>query len=170
MTKRYIQPILSDSIRLRLLDEVDLPVTLAWRNRDDIRIWFFTSDKITLERHIEWFRRYLDLDNDFIFIIEDVKSGYKPVGQVSLYNIDWDAKRAEYGRLMIGDQDSTGRGFARLATEVLLDLAFKKLGLEEVYLEVFANNDRAIRIYEAAGFSIMEGNGNTIRMHILGKV
>jgi RimJ/RimL family protein N-acetyltransferase len=110
------------------------------------------------------------LDNDFIFIIEDVKSGYKPVGQVSLYNIDWDAKRAEYGRLMIGDQDSTGRGFARLATEVLLDLAFKKLGLEEVYLEVFANNDRAIRIYEAAGFSIMEGNGNTIRMHILGKV
>ena len=58
-------------IRLRLLEEQDLPQTLAWRNQDHIRRWFFSSERLTPEQHAGWFARYRQRDDDFVFIIEE---------------------------------------------------------------------------------------------------
>jgi hypothetical protein len=60
MSKRDLQPIDGDRVRLRLLTERDLPLTLAWRNQDHIRRWFFSSDLITPEQHQSWYWRYLE--------------------------------------------------------------------------------------------------------------
>ena len=128
-----------------------MPRTLAWRNQEHIRRWFFDSEPLTLERHAAWFARYRERDDDFVFLIEAVgieaiggglcavpKYGTprrafptepRPIGQAALYRVDWDARRAEFGRLMIGEADAAGRGLAREATAAILNLAFGQLGL-----------------------------------------
>jgi len=164
VAKRAIPPLVGHRVRLRLLEEPDLPHTLAWRNRDHIRRWFVYSKVIEPEQHRQWFEAYRDRDDDFAFIIEETQDLRKPIGQVSLYRIDWDQRRAEYGRLMIGEADAAGRGLAYEATEILLRFATTTLGLREIELEVFADNAAAIRIYTACGFRVRERSGALLHM------
>lgn len=162
--KRAVGPIDAGGIRLRLLEAGNLPTTLAWRNQDHTRRWFFTSQVIGSEQHRAWWERYRTLDDDFVFIIEDTVALNRPVGQVALYNIDWLAGRAEYGRLMIGDAAARGRGLARAATAALVEHGFHTLGLREIYLEVLASNVAAIQVYSATGFVESARHGDRVFM------
>jgi len=166
MSKRSISPIVKSSIRLRLLNKEDLPLTLAWRNQDNIRKWFFYSAPITPQQHENWFKNYLERDNDFVFIIEEVSEGFRPVGQVAIYNIDWEGLRAEFGRLMIGEPSAAGKGLASAATQAVLELSFEKLGLQEIYLEVYSNNVKAVSLYKSVGFKLLKVRDNIIKMNI----
>ena len=166
MAKRSIAPRQDERVRLRLLHADDLPRTLAWRNQDHIRRWFFFSDPLTPQQHAAWFEQYRDRDDDFVFIIEDVQAGGIPVGQVAIYHIDWPARRAEFGRLMIGEASAAGKGLARLATQMVLRIAFEDLALDEVYLEVFTNNLAAISVYEKSGFKVTDQDASVVKMNI----
>lgn len=164
MAKRLIPPLEGNRVRLRLLEEADLPWTLAWRNQEHIRRWFVHSDLITPEQHHRWFEGYRDRDDDFVFVIEETQDLKRPVGQVSLYRIDWSGRRAEYGRLMIGEADAAGRGLAHEATAVLVRYATATLRMREIELEVFAHNAAAIAIYAACGFRVQERRGPLLHM------
>jgi len=164
VAKRTIPPLVGDRVCLRLLEEVDLPRTLAWRNQAHIRRWFVHSDMIAPEQHRRWYDGYRERDDDFVFVIEETQTLRKPVGQVSLYRIDWARRRAEYGRLMIGEADAAGRGLAHEATDVLLRYASTAWGMREIELEVFADNAAAIAIYTACGFRERERRGALLQM------
>jgi RimJ/RimL family protein N-acetyltransferase len=163
--KPPIAPISNEHVRLRLLDEADLPLTLAWRNRDDVRTWFFSSQPISPDVHGTWFQRYQADPSDLTFIIED-RTVQRAVGQVSLYRIDRDNASAEFGRLMIGDPAARGRGIGLAATQLALEVAFRTLTLHRIHLEVLASNDRAIAIYRACGFGEIERVGDVVKMDI----
>ncbi len=166
MPKREIAPLVSGRVRLRLIEEADLPMTLAWRNQDHIRKWFFYSDVITPDQHRRWFEQYRHRDDDFVFMIEDLDTLMRPVGQVSLYNIDWAGRRGEFGRLLIGDDAATGMGIAMAATRLLLDEARSVWGLAEVDLEVLQSNAPALAIYRRYGFIETGRKGDTITMGV----
>jgi len=166
-SKKIIPPKYSDRLRLRLLEEKDLPLTLSWRNQDSIRKWFFHSDLISIEQHLSWFAKYQIRDDDYVFIIElSALEHWIPVGQIALYNIDWMNRKAEYGRLMIGDPYAKGKGIAREATNIILELGFSSLGLSEIYLEVLENNAPARKVYEDCGFLVRSIENNVVRMEI----
>jgi diamine N-acetyltransferase len=166
MSKRYIPPLYAGCIRLRLLEERDLPRTLAWRNRDHIRRWFFSNQQLTPEQHAAWFAGYQQRDDDFVFIIETTEGGLQPVGQAAIYNVDWAGRTAEFGRLMIGEADAAGRGLARAATAALVGLALDQLELRELHLEVIPSNLRAIRVYESCGFEVAAVSDKSLRMYV----
>jgi diamine N-acetyltransferase len=162
--KRTIAPLVKGRIRLRLLEEQDLSLTLAWRNQDHIRRCFFSPDVITPEQHRAWFDRYRTRDDDFVFVIEETETLERPVGQAAMYHVDWSAGRAEFGRLMIGDPDANRLGLARLATSRLVAEAHGPWNLREVYLECFADNQRAIAVYDACGFREDRRAGGIVHM------
>jgi diamine N-acetyltransferase len=162
--KRPIQPLVNDRVRLRLLQESDLPLTLAWRNADDIRKWFFSTAIIGADQHRAWFEQYKVRDDDFVFVVEETQTLGRAVGQAALYHVDWSARRAEFGRLMIGDPEARGLGLARLALSRLLQHAHTVWSLREVYLECFADNVRAIDVYAACGFEKVSDDGTVVRM------
>lgn len=164
MPKRHIDPIACGRIRLRLLEEADLAMTLRWRNQDHVRRWFFHSAVLTAEEHRAWWERYRTRDDDVVFVIEETEALRRPVGQVALYNIDWSTGRAEFGRLMIGEIEARGFGLARLATACLVDEALGRWGLGEVYLEVFGDNTAAIRVYAECGFEETARRDRTVAM------
>jgi RimJ/RimL family protein N-acetyltransferase len=164
MPKRHFSPLVSGRVRLRLLEEADLPMTRAWRNQDHIRKWFFNSGVITPEQHQGWWTRYQDRDDDFVFIIEETETLKRAVGQVAIYNVDWAARRAEFGRLMIGEPDAQGQGLALLATSTIVDEALITWGINEVYLEVLSDNAAALAIYHRCGFRELGRHDGVVKM------
>lgn len=75
----------------------------------------------------------------------------RPIGNTGLEEIDLENGTAEFG-IMIGEPDAWGKGFGTEATRLMLGYAFDVLGLHNVQLQVYANNLRAVRAYERAGF------------------
>jgi diamine N-acetyltransferase len=142
---------------LRPLRRADLDQTLAWRNRDDVRIWFFDAKPITPDQHNDWYEAYRQRRTDWAWII--VANGV-PCGQVSLYNVNARQRGGEFGRMMIGDPRFRGNGVGRVACSLVCDFALRDVGLDFVYLRVLDNNLRAIQLYKDCGFhttSIRQG-------------
>src|SRR5512139_2094754 len=127
-------------------------MTLHRRDQEQNRVWFVHPEVITATQHHQWFEGYLRRDDDYVFIIEENRDFRKPVGQISLYNIDWDLRQGEFGRLLIGEEEAKGMGIAKEASGLLLDYAFTTLGLSQIELVVKHNNEAAISIYRAYGF------------------
>lgn len=147
-------------VQLRLITEADLETTVAWRNRDDVRVWFKNSQIITMDQHRAWFTQYAVKDNDFLFVVENEN---RPVGQASVYDIDWKKGSAEVGRFLVAPE-AGGRGFISLACGELLQFCRHTLNLKSVFLEVKENNERAIRIYERNGFQEESRAEGMVRM------
>lgn len=164
--KRPLRSTSDEKICLCLLEEEDLPTTLSWRNQDEIRKWFFHSEILTYEQHLEWFHSYQGSDDDYVFIIKELGSRNKPVGQLALYNIDWEKRVAEFGRLMIGELSEQGKGLAYAATNLALKIAFEQLDLSEIYLEVFSDNRRALSLYQKIGFKIQSSHDSIVKMSL----
>lgn len=155
-----------ERIRLRGLEERDLPLTMRWRNDERSLRWFKNADPLGWDSHVSWFRRYQASDaSDCMFFAETMDG--VPVGQTSVYNFSMAGGRAEVGRFL-SDPELRGRGLFREALILTLNAAFDRMGLNSVHLEVLANNDRAIRLYQSVGFenSMAEKEPGVINMEL----
>jgi len=167
MPKRSLGPFNGKTVLLRAITSDDLGTVLNWRNKWRIRRNFKTSRPISLSEHEEWYRRYAASDTDFVFLICERDQTARPVGQVSLYHIDWDKHEAEFGRLMIGEDDCLHRGFAKEATRLLIGHALGELALHRIYLEVFPFNAPAVTLYHRCGFRLDEYRDGMMRMSLV---
>jgi len=136
------------------LSENHLPVTLAWRNREDVRVWFNSKDLIELSTHLEWYKNYQNKADDIVYIAID-KISKEPLAQVAIYHIDLEKGRAEFGRL-ICNPNYRGQGIIKPIIIDLLKHCNYVLMLHEIYLEVVNCNDRAINLYKTIGFETIE--------------
>jgi RimJ/RimL family protein N-acetyltransferase len=143
-------------LTLRELRAEHLAAVVEWRNQPANRVCFFHQQPLRLDQQQEWFARYLadPTDRTFIILLEH----HLPAGMLGLYHQDLARRRAEFGRLLLADA-YRGHGYAEEACRLCLDYA-RQLGLGEVYLEVWADNLRAIRLYQRLGFA---ATGQSVR-------
>lgn len=151
-----------EGLLLRPLAADDLPLTLAWRNREGVRQQFIYSDVLTFESHERWFHKYSEKTDDFVFVVQDLETG-SLVGQVAIYDVDASTGRAEIGRFVVAPE-AAGQGKMRRAIAALLALASARLGLATAYLEVLEANTHAYRLYERLGFRETGRDGSLIKM------
>lgn len=153
LTQSKHEPIEGTNVRLRLLEASDIELTRKWRNQDHIRKWFVYTDIISEEQQTTWFQKYQNLDDDYVYVVEQRQEhGWLPVGQISLYAIDHRKKAAEYGRVLNGDDAAGGKGLFYEASNLMINYWKTNHQITDFFLEVKANNDRAIRLYERIGF------------------
>jgi len=114
---------------------------------------FFTWVKPTGSNLLEWLKRYESDMGDIIFILNGEDSVF--AGQMSIYNINYDKKSAEFGRVMRG-YGKAPKGIMTIAAKRLLGWAYQDLKLEYIYLHVFANSKKAISLYVRLGFKVEE--------------
>ena len=74
-----------------------------------------------------------------------------PLGLTTLREIDWINRTARFG-LWIASE-AQGRGVGSAATAQTVDVAFGRLNLRKVALDVLASNERAVSMYRSLGFS-----------------
>ena len=140
-----------EKVNLREIESKDLAKMVEWRNKDRIRKCFFNQELLIPEKQKKWFDEYLKKDDDKIFIIE-TKDGIS-VGTIGLKDIDLEEGKAELGRMVIGEDDYLGQGLAKNACLMLINYAFNEMNLKNLCLEVFADNKKAVNLYEKCGFS-----------------
>lgn len=137
-------------VRLRPVIFEDIETIRKWRNKDSIRCWFVNDAPISPEQQLKWWDKYSQATDEIMFMIEVLPQDL-PIGAVALYKIILN-HTAEFGRLMIGEMNERGKGYALEATVLLTDYGFSRFGLNTIDLEVFPNNNQAIKMYERAGF------------------
>lgn len=144
---------------LRKLKEKDAERMLEWMH-DPQTVEHLQKDfaHMTLEDCQKFIASADDTRESMHMAVCDDQDLYQ--GTISLKNIDYLNKNAEYAVSMHGD--AQGKGFASFGTQEILKIAFESLGLEKVYLNVLEDNTRAIRFYEKMKFH-REG---TFKKHI----
>ena len=73
------------------------------------------------------------------------------IGQINYNAIDKDKKEVELD-IIIGDSKDMGKGYGTDALKTLAKYLFDNFDVSKVWIEARANNPRAIRAYEKAGF------------------
>ncbi|MBR4473382.1 MAG: UDP-4-amino-4,6-dideoxy-N-acetyl-beta-L-altrosamine N-acetyltransferase [Oscillospiraceae bacterium] len=141
----------SENITLRSISEEDTDKVLRWRNSGDVVKYFNYQEEVTEADHADWLETKVKTGKVYQFIIHDSSLG-KDVGTVYIKDIDNRNHKAEYG-VFIGEKDAAGRGTGTIVAKAMIAFSFEKLHLHRLYLQVHADNTRAIRCYERAGFS-----------------
>ena len=83
----------------------------------------------------------------------EIRDSQRLIGLTTFSNLDPDNGSVLF-HISIGEPDVWGDGYGTEATELMLWLAFERIGLHRVALSVFSFNERAVRSYEKAGFEI----------------
>lgn len=150
-------------MNLRKLELKDATGMLEWMHDPDIQKCFrFNTENKTLADVTAFIQNAetKPIDGKSVHLaIADEDDEY--LGTISLKEIDTVAKNAEYAISL--RKCAQGKGIGTKATKAILKLAFEQFGLERVYLNVLADNETAIRLYEKIGF-IYEGQ---FRNHLL---
>ena len=134
---------------LRKLKPKDAQYMLGWMHDKDIASCFrFDSLSFTLDDVLNFIDRSIDDHENLHYAITDETDEY--LGTISLKEIDYQKSQAEYAISL--RKKCHGQNVAKQATDLLLDIAFNKLKLNRVYLNVLQDNKRAIRFYEKYGF------------------
>lgn len=155
-----------EKISLRPLNAEELEKMRILRNRN--RHSFVTEKEITKEGQKRWYEDYLNRKNDYVFSVYYQGNW---VGTVSIYQVNPIQSKAEFGRLMI-DRDLTGTGGIGVeAAKAACKIAFQKLGVQTIELEVYADNIPAQITYLKTGFIpeelLLDGEGRKmLRMSI----
>ena len=121
------------------------------RSDPEVQSQLFSARPPTVDEHLRWLADVEARGDRHEFLIVERASG-RSVGTIGLSHIDPAHRRAEYG-VLLGDPAARCKGLASEASRLLLDYAFRTLGLVRVYLHVLADNEDALRLYERVGFA-----------------
>jgi RimJ/RimL family protein N-acetyltransferase len=129
----------------------DSELLFAWINDPQIVLLHGPYRPIDAETHRRWMERLSEDSSTVVFAIREAAER-RLVGLVQLVGIHSVHRSAEL-RIRIGDPGDRGKGLGSEAVDLCCRFAFGDLGLNRVFLNVFADNAPAIAAYERAGFA-----------------
>lgn len=148
---------------IRKLEMKDFPHMYEWMKdksvTENLQANFASFSEQEVREFIQAAMQQNENSTHLHFAIVDEQDEY--MGTISLKNIDKKNMNAEYA--IVTRKKAHGKGFARIATYDLLNIAFEEIGLEKVYLYVAKSNIVANKFYKKVGF-IEEG---VFRKHLL---
>lgn len=101
---------------------------------------------VTFEGTKKWLReQVIDKPDRLLFILETIDG--IPFGHMGFY-------RGEADNFIRGKD--LVKGGMTLALKAMLQWAFNVAGIKELYLRVFADNQKAIKLYERCGFKVID--------------
>jgi RimJ/RimL family protein N-acetyltransferase len=137
------------------------PLTFdSFNSDDDIRLlanwrqaathWYPTQFQVTREGTRRWLDSGMNALEDRILFMIELADG-RPVGHLGLGLFNWERRACEIENIVRGVQGVVP-GLITLAVTALLRWTFDTLGNDTVFLRVFADNPRAIKLYREVGF------------------
>jgi RimJ/RimL family protein N-acetyltransferase len=133
-------------VRLRAVEEADLPLLHAWANDEELWShlggWRFPSNFESIK---VWFAGLGADPLNHRFVIE-AKDGGQVIGTANLVNIDWKNNHAFHG-MMLGPIDLRGKGYGLDTVMAVMRYAFDELHLERLDGDIIEYNEASIRLY-----------------------
>lgn len=149
----------SERIRLRALEPSDLDTLYQWEN--DTSIWRVSNTMTPFSKHI--LREYIKNAHLDIFhtgqlrLMIDLKSTnnlYHSIGTIDLFNFDPFHLRAGIG-ILISQAEDRQKGFASEALQILINYAFDRLQLHQLYCNIAEGNEPSFRLFERFNFRLV---------------
>ncbi len=152
--------IYGERIRFRAPEKSDLPIFVRWLNDPEVRRGILIHNPLSLSEEEGWYERMLSRPPEQHVMVIELKGvgeesgaeNWQMIGTCAFDRIDWQARSAEFG-ILIGEKQYWNQGYGSEAVRLLSRHGFGALNLHRIYLHVFANNPRAIRAYQKAGFT-----------------
>ncbi len=116
---------------------------------------------LTEQDEIDYIKDKMDKDATMFSMLE--KNTREFIGNIEFFNRVDD--EAEWGIVITSKMQNKGYGKESLKRSV--EYGFNELDLKRIYLEVYANNPRAIHIYENCGFREYDRTDVDVFMEIL---
>lgn len=141
-------------IKIRGFLDKDFQSLNEWINDTEIIQYTNTYRPISEKESREWFENMYKNKNNFVFAISLLEND-EIIGTCGLYDYEPISGKAEL-RMKIGNKDYQSKGLGKIALKMLIDFGFRDLNLQKIWLKVFSDNERAVKLYENAGF-VKEG-------------
>jgi diamine N-acetyltransferase len=133
---------------LREFGRADVDRWLEWPRHDDSLFHVFNPPLMSTRQRDAYWANHRHSSASRQFAVDDLAGVL--VGKISLREIDWYARSAVLG--VSFRPDRLGQGLGTDAMGALMSYYFGPLGMEALFLDVAAHNERAWRCYERCGF------------------
>ena len=147
---KYFKKLVGENIYLSPLNMEDAEKYVEWLNDFKVTDGIGRSGNLTtIETEKEWLESSAK-SGDYHFAIVDLENN-QLLGNCSIENINYQNRTATVG-IFIGNEENRSRGFGSEALRLMLDYGFHYLNLNNIMLNVFSFNERAIACYKKVGF------------------
>lgn len=145
--------IYGERVRLRAAERDDVKKFCAWVNDPEVTRYLSLYLPMSTVDEENWFERMTRRDQNEKTLVIEVRddSGWKMIGNCGVFGIEYVNRLGELG-IMLGEKDEWNKGYGTETMILLLRHSFDTLNLNRAYLHVYAENLRAKRSYEKAGF------------------
>ncbi len=137
-----------ERVVLRAIEREHLANYVQWLNDPEVLVHFGEFAPLSLAREEQWYEKMLQDSSTCNFAVEFEG---RHVGGAGFSSIDGRNQSAEVG-LFIGLPQLWDQGLGRDVLQTLLRFGFEQMNLHRIYLQVFAENERAMHLYEKVGF------------------
>lgn len=143
-------PLAGTRLQLTALEAADLPVLLPFFQDMASLVYYIptTARPINGEQLDKLMADWNDGIESYVFAI---RHDQHLVGLVNLDGLDWANSHAEIG-IAITSQNARGQGFAAEALSLLIDFAFKELGLHRIWARIIDGNEPSLKLFAKLGF------------------
>jgi RimJ/RimL family protein N-acetyltransferase len=139
-------------VQLRPPEPEDAPLFTTWINDPEIRQYLTLRFPKSLRAEKDWIESTLirGTPQEIVFTIE-LRRGKRPIGTVGMHGIDWVHRRAITG-IFLMPVSQRGHGYGTEAKNLLIEYAFRELGLHSLSAFAFADNQASIRALKSQGY------------------
>jgi len=146
--------LVGDNIRLRALEPEDLDLFYLWEN--DSKIWKISQTYTPFSKHL--LSRYLENAHQDIFTIKQlrlmIEKDGQAIGTVELFDFDPTNMRAGLGIWIVQNSDRR-KGYAKEALRLIIEYAFFKLQLNQLYCNISSSNQPSINLFSSLDFMLV---------------
>jgi len=141
-------------VYLRPAERSDLELFARWLADAEVKRHLALRSPISQAMEQKWFDQAVEQQgrDRYHYVICLLDDG-RPIGATDLREINLEDGHAAFG-IVIGEKDQWNRGYGTDALNAICDFGFGQLRLERIELDVYADNARAQRSYEKAGFRL----------------
>ncbi|MFC2081178.1 GNAT family N-acetyltransferase [Bacteroidota bacterium] len=149
-------PLSGEKIKLRAIEPSDLDLLYEWEN--DPENWLVSNTTTPFSRHI--LQKYIENAHQDIYearqlrlMIDRIDKGHTPeiVGTIDLFDFDPLHLKAGVG-ILIARKENRMKGLASEALSILIDYAFHRLHLHQLYCNISENNQQSLELFKKFGF------------------
>lgn len=146
----YFKKLVGDRIYLSPSNAEDVEKYTKWLNDFYVTDGLGRSGKImTVAEERKWLEN-ANKNGDVFFAIVKLENN-ELIGNCGIHDINHQNRTATIG-ILIGEENNRNNGFGAETLRLLLDYGFHYLNLNNIMLNVFSFNERAIACYKKVGF------------------
>lgn len=146
---KYFKKLIGENIYLSPMNIEDAETYTKWMNDFNVTDYLGINEICTMASEKNWIEESTK-NSKIQFAIVNLKTDIL-IGNIGLMDINQTKRCATVG-IFIGEEENRGKGYGTDAIRLLLDYGFNYLNYNNIMLNVFSFNERAIASYKKVGF------------------